>query len=900
MERRSEASDNDPDESLLSVSVDDLGSDALLSQDPTGGRAEQKEQKTCEYDRLDTNYQVPDIVLETTEVLNDSSESGENETNSSRNDDGQPPSDNGEGDSSSERLRTLSESSQKKDDEDLSLETSDIFPHLEGVPDAKTMNVEIRKSSFQNTTRLQLIAFPVDMQDMNNDNMASALKRCLNFTLRFSKMYKGDTSDFVGFLHLMFRTFEETQLAKNDLERVRSSLTVRPADTDSTSFKAEWNQILGLVIPNSLSERAESTVYIHNLPHDVSHDEVAKLFPDAKSVAVIPEDKKRTDRGRHAWINFPNPESSRYALKSNVFKSRGRKLQVFHYADYAHFVNDPGVNSRRKIAAADSSKTSTPKPKHTMANEKTVSTTDDKVESHAKSTREKRKVADKDQGRSPRRSHSTDRASSSKVSQGRHLTPPRRMSPDSRRSPAPENDVSTSATAGRRRNKGKQKKRKNKSRAKMASSSFALSKKIMQRNLNRQRIKARRQAGTRTGDVVAFMNNLSGQETSKTPKSIPSLLSVDFQPAPSLMSRNLCSIRNGLPRENQRIRLGVSSSMSARHREPLSSSRHLSRHSSNRTDSLAKYSASYTSQTGRDLAMPRQPRVRTYSRDYGQHSSAAREDVRGLREHVNESMSIRGSSRGSPVRIRERPREPSGYTESLDARDYATYPRDSSRDSRDLYRLARDHNEQRDSYRGSRPVGPSSGSHSREPAPVHHRKDRHDPRETVRAARELEPRSYASTLPDLPSGSRDHARDLKDSRSSRYLSREFGRTSSSPGTRHGTMDLGHARDTHVSHEKSRRLKSAAAYSSADASSSSRHDSRPRRFGSTSPESKTHSRKAAYSSSASGSSKHRPSDHDRHRDGSSRQTKRRSSESISHHHGKRTRTDDGRNDRNSYK
>ncbi len=240
------------------------------------------------------------------------------------------------------------------------------FQSLTGIPGIKKM----QKETNDTRARRSIVAYPIEMGDMNNAKVISALAKCKFFSVRFDKLEKEKQSekDFCGYLQIGFKQEKHMQQTVEDLKTIRNDMTVHPlggAHGNFQQFRQNWLKHLKEVEgrDQSLNDLLRSTVYVHKLV-GLSEEDLFAHFPDAEEVMIEEESQ---GFARHAWILYSNQNNARKAVQKlkDTQAAGGKKVEAFMILDYARYADDPDLPEefRNRKRNANRAKNMKNKPK---------------------------------------------------------------------------------------------------------------------------------------------------------------------------------------------------------------------------------------------------------------------------------------------------------------------------------------------------------------------------------------------------------------------------------------------------------------------------------------------------------------------------------------------------------
>ncbi len=216
--------------------------------------------------------------------------------------------------------------------------------HVRGIPNVKKMRMETSGTRVP----FSCVVHPIEMEDMNHPKVVEALACSKVFGVRYFRLEKGklEGKDLVGYLQIGFKKEEELTQMMSELKEAKSDWKVEKIGGphgNMIEFLAKWNQSLREAEgPEVARDKIDSTVYIHELPKNITVDDLKEMFSTAFDIRI---EEGLYGTKRHAWVMYPNHWSSRRALLhfNEEQKTSEKKLNclVFRYEEFAKFSKDP-------------------------------------------------------------------------------------------------------------------------------------------------------------------------------------------------------------------------------------------------------------------------------------------------------------------------------------------------------------------------------------------------------------------------------------------------------------------------------------------------------------------------------------------------------------------------------
>lgn len=205
----------------------------------------------------------------------------------------------------------------------------------EGVPELPTYG-QIQEARIAETRMRTVIVYPMNIQDMSNDQLQGELSKSQHFMVKFVQDVKKEKK---GFVEMHFNTRKDAREAATMLRDIKFSVgehTVRQLEPDEagTAYKSavidtikphlthQIKKATGkdndIVLPNGykihLYDYDTRVVYVHNLPENCTDEQLAEIFPEAKAILTSIEDEK--NKG-YAYLSFEMEDESEECIKKH-------------------------------------------------------------------------------------------------------------------------------------------------------------------------------------------------------------------------------------------------------------------------------------------------------------------------------------------------------------------------------------------------------------------------------------------------------------------------------------------------------------------------------------------------------------------------------------------------------
>lgn len=193
-------------------------------------------------------------------------------------------------------------------------------PDTEDVDTFLKMDLEVPKKEDMRRDRTRefrfrrVFAWPLEFDDFKNAVLQKHVPKCQFFTFRtLERANNKDFTESQGSLELQFRKMTDANEAAEELKTIREGIETKqmgPEDSEKATSNRE-NPFYDLIKGDKNEELAERTLYVKELPAEVTDDTVESLFPTALQVLISREHKDEENKCKgYAYVEYTTREES--------------------------------------------------------------------------------------------------------------------------------------------------------------------------------------------------------------------------------------------------------------------------------------------------------------------------------------------------------------------------------------------------------------------------------------------------------------------------------------------------------------------------------------------------------------------------------------------------------------